>query len=297
MLFSCGNNNPTMSTDSAQTHMEILEADTAQTQTPALKHYFPIQSLIADSTILRAFVLSHYFPIQFFPKAIDTDTVVIKTLAIQFNSINTLVRDNKIDRAQALEKLQDIVPKLQAIYNRLKPNKVKKEQWIFPVEGYSSKAIGGTHGEGYNPKGYNYFDGNKHGGHAAQDIFIQDRNQDSKDDRTGKFVNILSVTDGIVVALEKEWDSASSLRGGKYIYVYDPIDNALFYYAHNNEVFVDVGQIINAGDRIATMGRTGLNAFKQRSPTHLHFMKLTFDKEFYPKPVDTYKNLILTNNK
>ena len=223
---------------------------------------------------------------------IKSDSIEIKTLAVEFDSVNTLVRDNKIEKAQALKKLQTIFPELQTTYYKLKPDTAKNEKWIFPVEGYSSKNIGGTHGEGYISKGYDYFDGNKHGGHAAQDIFIYDKNQDCKDDRTGKIVNIRSVSNGIVVALEKDWDSASPLRGGKYIYIYNPCDNAIFYYAHNNEVFVDVGQIITAGDKIATVGRTGLNAFKQRSPTHLHFMKLALDKEFYPKPVNTYQELL-----
>jgi len=216
----------------------------------------------------------------------------IRTLAAKFDSVNTLVRDNKIDKAQALKKLQDILPELQTAYNRLKSDEARKEKWIFPVEGYSSKDIGGTHGEGYISNGYDYFDGNKHGGHPAHDIFINDKNQDNKDDITGRFVNVRSVSSGIVVALEKYWDNASSLRGGKYIYIYYPNDNAIFYYAHNNEVLVNVGQIINRGDTIATVGRTGLNAFKKRSPTHLHFMKLELDNKFYPKPVDTYQDLL-----
>ncbi len=224
---------------------------------------------------------------------INLDSVVIKTLATQFDSVNTLVRDNKIEKAQALKRLQDILPQLQMAYHNFKPNRAPKEKWIFPVEGYSSNAIGGTHGEGYVPNGYDYFDGNKHGGHPAQDVFIYDKNQDCIDDKTGKPVNILSVSAGIVVGLEKAWDSTSLLRGGKYIYIYNPIDNALYYYAHNNEVFVHVGQIIHAGDTIATVGRTGLNAFKQRSPTHLHFMKLALDENWYPKPVNTYQKQVL----
>jgi len=236
----------------------------------------------------KAIIVSEQAP----QETINSDSVLLKTLAIEFNSINTLVRDNKIDKLQALEELQRILPELQATYNRLKPDTAKQERWIFPVEGYSSSNIGGTRGEGYVPNGYNYFDGNKHGGHAAQDVFIYDKNQDSKDDRTGKFVNVLSVGNGIVVALEKEWDSESNLRGGRYIYIYASAENALYYYAHNNEVFVNVGQTVNAGDTIATIGRTGLNAFKKRSPTHLHFMKLVFDKEFYPSPVNTYQDLL-----
>ena len=225
-------------------------------------------------------------------EVMNQDTTLIKRLAAEFDAINTQVRDNQIDKAQALKAFQRIFPKLQAAYNRLRPNTNKQEKWIFPVAGYSSKAIGGTQGEGYVVGGYDYFDGNKHRGHPAHDVFIYDKNQDCKDDRTGKFVNVRAVTGGIVVALEKEWDSTSQLRGGKYIWIYDPCHNALFYYAHNNEVFVNVGQIINAGDTIAVVGRTGVNAFKQRSPTHLHFMKLALDNEFYPKPTNTYQELL-----
>ena len=231
---------------------------------------------------------------QIHQKSFDANIDVIKTLARQFDSVNTLVRDNKIGKTHALRELQRILPELQTAYKHLKPDTAKQEKWIFPVENYSSKAIGGTHGEGYIPKGYDYFDGNKHGGHPAQDIFIQDKNQDCKDDRTGKFVNVRSVSNGIVIALEQKWDSTSLLRGGKYIWIYTP-PTALFYYAHNNEVFVNVGQTVGAGDIIATVGRTGLNAFKKRSPTHLHFMKLELDKMYYPKPVDTYKELIKAN--
>ena len=230
-------------------------------------------------------------------ETINLDNILLKTLATKFDSINTLVRDNNIDKLQALKKIQRILPELQTTYSHLRHDTAKQEKWIFPVEGYSSKNIGGTHGDGYIPSGYDYFLGNKHGGHPAQDIFIYDKNQDSKDDRTGKFVNVLSVCKGVVVALEKEWDSTSIQRGGKYIWIYAPAENALYYYAHNNKVFVNIGQLINAGDTIATVGRTGLNAFKKRSLTHLHFMKLVLDKEYYPKPVNTYKNLILINNK
>jgi len=223
---------------------------------------------------------------------INPDSVAIKTLANEFDSVNTLVRDNKISKAQALEQLQRILPALQAAYKRLRPGETKREYLVFPVAGYTSKAIGGTHGEGYISNGYDYFDGNRHGGHPAQDIFIIDKNRDCKDDRNGKLVNVRSVTDGIAVASEKEWDNASPLRGGKYIWIYAPDENVLFYYAHNHEVFVNPGQMVNAGDTIATVGRTGLNAFKQKSPTHLHFMELTLGEDFYPKPVNPYQTLL-----
>ena len=48
----------------------------------------------------------------------------------------------------------------------------------FPIRGYSTSAIGGTHGEGYRGNGFDLFDYNVRGSHPAQDIFISDRNQD-----------------------------------------------------------------------------------------------------------------------
>ena len=37
-------------------------------------------------------------------------------------------------------------------------------------------------------------------------------------------------------------------------------------------------------------------AAKERSPTHLHFMKLILDNDFYPKPVNTYQELLKAEN-
>jgi murein DD-endopeptidase MepM/ murein hydrolase activator NlpD len=55
---------------------------------------------------------------------------------------------------------------------------------------------------------------------------------------------------------------------------------------------VNIGDIVKPRQVIATVGRTGLNAFKKRSPTHLHFMVLKLDTNFYPTPINSY-NLLL----
>ncbi len=158
------------------------------------------------------------------------------------------------------------------------------------MQGYTSASIGGVNGSGYQPNGYDYFDGNKHGGHPAQDIFIVDKNQDNLDDYTKEPVNILSVSNGVVIACESEWEITSDLRGGKYIYIYDPAYEGIFYYAHNSEIFVKPGDVVKAGDMIAHCGRTGLNAYKKRSPTHLHLMFLQVE-DGYPKPKNIYNEL------
>ncbi len=77
---------------------------------------------------------------------------------------------------------------------------------------------------------------------------------------------------GIVVAVETKWEKGSSLRGGRYIWIYNPAEHFLTYYAHNEAVFVRLGDAVKPGDRIATVGRTGLNAYRRGSVTHLHLM-------------------------
>lgn len=212
---------------------------------------------------------------------------------VDFNALNDKIRDQLISKEDALGLVQKLLPKLKAYFYENGGQDFPKSNWVFPVQDFNSRAIGGTNGSGYIATGYDYFDGNKHGGHPAHDIFIFDKNQDCIDDITKKPVAVLSMTGGIVIASETVWDTASNLRGGKYIWVYDPLSNSLFYYAHNNEVLVKPCDILKPGDAIATVGRTGLNAFKKRSPTHLHIMQLELDKNNYPKPVNCYKDLIM----
>jgi len=210
---------------------------------------------------------------------------------IDFNSLNNSIRDGDIEKPEALKEIQTMLPKLKKYFYKNGGEDFLTSSWIFPVEGYSLTSIGGSEGSGYNPLDYDYFDGNKHGGHPAHDIFIKDNDQDCIDDSKKNFVNVLSMTGGVVIAMETNWDTTSNLRGGKYIWIYDPTSNSLIYYAHNNSVAVQMCDIVKPGDTIATVGRTGLNAFKSRSPTHLRIMQLQLDNIQYPKPLDCYKDL------
>jgi peptidoglycan LD-endopeptidase LytH len=207
-----------------------------------------------------------------------------------FDILNSKVRDGIIVKELAERNFVTLIINIKKLYNlRCKTIKYK---WSFPVEGYGKKSIGGTNGEGYKPGGYNYFDGNKHKGHPAHDIFIYDTDFNCIDDKTNKKVNVLSASTGIVVALEKSWSNTSYLRGGKYVWVYEPIDNNLFYYAHNDSLFVNIGDFVESGTPIAFVGRSGLNANKKRSPTHLHFMVLKLEDSYLPKPINSYELLL-----
>jgi len=214
------------------------------------------------------------------------------TYCIEFNELNFEICSNQISQEDALKKTQLLIPKIKEYYYQNGGGNYPDSTWYFPVQHYNKKMIGGVKGNGYIASKYNYFHGNKHSGHPAQDIFIFDKNHDSKDDNTNKPVNVLSTTGGIVIAVDTTWQPTSKLRGGNFIYIFDPYSNNFFYYAHNDKIFVHLGNFVKPGDSIATVGRTGLNAYKKRSPTHLHFMQLKLDENYYPMPVNCYKILI-----
>lgn len=164
---------------------------------------------------------------------------------------------------------------------------------VFPLRNYTTKAIGGTHGEGYRDKGFDLFDYKVRGSHPAHDIFVADRNQDNLDDKTGAGVDVLAMTSGLVIGIETGWKPGSEYRGGNWIWVYDPVLHGLFYYAHNNVVAVTPGQWVQAGQKISEVGRSGFNAYNPRSPTHLHLMYLEIQPNGLPVPRNTY-NWLLT---
>ncbi len=159
------------------------------------------------------------------------------------------------------------------------------------MEGYDAKSLSRAGDKGYIPSGYDYFGGNRHGGHPSFDIFIRDRNQDGLDDLSGMPVKVLSLGCGMVVAMECQWTQGSTLRGGKYIWVYDPGNELLVYYAHNGNLAVGLGDIVKPGQLLGTVGRSGLNAANPRSPTHLHLTVLAI-KVGRPSPLNVYQDLV-----
>jgi peptidoglycan LD-endopeptidase LytH len=212
------------------------------------------------------------------------------SLCFSFNELNSLIRDGKISKENARRELPIRLADISAEYYRKGGRDYSAAQWVFPLAGYYAGAIEGGRRHGFIPGGYDFYSGNRHGGHPAYDIFIRDRNQDRRDDRNGTAVSVLSMTGGIVVALEKGWQQGSGLRGGNYVWVYDPGTGLLVYYAHNENLTVELGTIVRPGDLLATVGRSGLNAAKRRSPTHLHFSVLRL-KNGQPVPVPVYREL------
>lgn len=209
----------------------------------------------------------------------------------EFHAFDKQVRQGVVQKTVARQSFQDLISRLKK-YAGVRGSKPYPagSRWIFPVEGGRKRDIGGRNGNGYRPKGYDYFDGNRHHGHPAQDIFIRDRNQDELDDRTGKPVVVRSVTDGLVIATEPDWNDSSPIRGGRYIVVYHAGSDEIFCYAHLRSVAVKVGDFLSAGQIIGDVGRSGKNAARKRSPTHLHFTRLRVNNGV-PYPVNSYSEL------
>lgn len=216
---------------------------------------------------------------------VNAQSAGLKYYCNQLNRLNTQVSNGTVAIKTAAKSFPVLIQKINK-ESKFKSNNI----WVFPLYGYNAKAIGGTNGNGYNDKGYHYLDGNKHTAHPAHDIFINDNNKDDLDDGTKKPVDVVAVTDGVVLACTNSWKANSSSRGGKYIWLYHPQLHIITYYAHNRNVFVVPGNVVKQGQKIAEVGRTGFNASKQRSPTHLHFSAFKF-VNWLPVPFNPYLNL------
>ncbi len=210
--------------------------------------------------------------------------------ASEWHFLYPKIRDRLIPKEEAQAKLKELEKLLKNLYLK-NWDKEPGDHLYFPLKGYIFHSIGGKGGSGYQIQSYDFFDGNQHKGHPGHDLFIRDKNQDGIDDVTEKSVEVISASPGIVVSVNLHWEPSSPIRGGNYIWIYEPIKSRYFYYAHLNEIFVKVGKIVSRGDRLGTAGRTGVNAYPKRSPTHLHFT-VHQSIDGYPKPINPYMDLI-----
>ncbi|HET6419171.1 MAG TPA: M23 family metallopeptidase [Geobacteraceae bacterium] len=228
---------------------------------------------------MRIFVLALFL-------AMISASPALASVCDDWNTLDKEIRDGKIDRKEAKRKIIELDKLLLEEYT----GKIGNSPFFFPIKGYGRKSAGDTRGSSYKPAGYNFYDGNRHGGHPAHDLFIRDRGRTGLDDRTGKPAEIVAFADGVVVAVNPSWEYPNGIRGGIYIWIFNPESNRYYYYAHLAKILVAPGDIVKAGDTIALLGRTGKNAYPKRSPTHIHFMCLSFDGGAM-KPVNTWREL------
>lgn len=211
----------------------------------------------------------------------------------KWNTLDKNIAQNKIDRAEALKQLKKCIDEANTFFYMNNYKSFHKSDWVFPLNNYS-KIYFRNNGKDYNDIAYDYFDGNKSWNHPATDIMIADSNKDCLDDITGKFVDVVSISGGIVVATDTLWELGSVLRAGKYIRIFDITNQKLFYYSHLNSVYKKPGDIIKPGDKIGEVGRTGRQTILPVNITHLHIALLKFENE-YPTPeplIDELKRTI-----
>ncbi len=193
-----------------------------------------------------------------------------------WQSTERMIRDRRIVRKDARQRF---IWAYNLIRERCEVTTTTKT-WAFPLAGLST---GKYYRGSYQPKGFDFYAGSGKGSrHPAVDIFVKDRRQRAIDDATGKPVHVISAFDGIVVAAQPGWKVKDQTRGGVYTYVLLPATGHIAYYAHFKELNVVLGQVVRRGQVIGIVGRTGKNARKKRSETHLHYMLMKFDKgNFY----------------
>lgn len=206
---------------------------------------------------------------------------------LRYKNLLINIREEKISPLEAEMEFKSIMRFLKEEF----PNSgdFSESQTItFPLVKSSISAVGGR-GKGFYARKYNMFDHSVTGSHPAHDIFIYDPDQDCIDNRKNEYVDVVSVGHGIVLAVEKDWTDSSAFKGGNYVWVYDFERGGLWYYAHERKVVVVPGQIVQPGNKLGEVGRTGFNALNRRSDTHLHLMFLELDESLYPWPVNYYE--------
>jgi hypothetical protein len=204
-----------------------------------------------------------------------------------WQELEVAVRDGKIAQQAASEKLKAIIPELSR--ELLSSFSFRTSSWVFPLEGrginsvnkadYQPKAYYGP----YGIKGYKFLDGDKHGGHPAYDVFVGKN-------KAGKIFNALAMQDCVALSIHTGWQHGDKLRGGNYVWLYNPQESKFFYYAHLKDIYVKPGEFVEAGKAIGSVGRTGLLADSKSSPTHTHLMVLDYNNGEMT-PFDYYKNI------
>jgi len=196
------------------------------------------------------------------------------------------IREENISPKDAQKEFQRIIKELHEIYNPAKYDSLNMDL-VFPLKRKNYRSVGGK-GRGYYGRQFDLFDHSVAKSHPAHDIFIYDLNKDCKDDTEQDYVDVLAVNNSVVIATETNWSEETGYKGGNFVWLYDLESGGIWYYAHQRKVYVVINQLVNKGDKIGEVGRTGFNAKTNRSDTHLHLMYLKVDEQFNPTPVNHY---------
>ena len=74
---------------------------------------------------------------------LSCNNIDIKSICIQWNDLDKMIRDQKISKEQAKKEIAEFHSKL------LKMNKLRKNIFTFPVAKHGPESIGGKNGSGF----------------------------------------------------------------------------------------------------------------------------------------------------
>ncbi len=223
-----------------------------------------------------------------FPK-IFSQNIKTENICDKWNKLDKEIVNQTIDVDDAVDMMEEYEPKIKLYFKKNNGITVSRDNWVFPLKNFTSIYYR-DNGNDFREDKYDYFQGSNTKGHPAHDIMILDSNKDLLDDLTLMPVDVVSMSSGVVVATDTTWSVGSLLRGGKYVKIFDVTNDGLFYYSHLSKINVRPGDVINAGDKIGEVGRTGRKAISNSGKTHLHVAYLRSD-EGYPVPDDIIADL------
>ena len=210
-------------------------------------------------------------------------------IGVMWNDVDRKILTKSIEKDEAVELLKEYERQVKAFFRKMGGNIVNRKDWVFPLKNYSTITYR-DEGNDFLLGEYDYFQGSNTKGHPAHDIMINDANKDLLDDSTGKPVDVVSMGSGVVISVDTTWVPGSKLRGGKFVKIFDVTNNGIFYYSHLSKVFVYPGLIVNAGEKIGEVGRTGRKTILPGGKTHLHIGYLK-SEEGYPVPEEFIDDL------
>ncbi len=211
----------------------------------------------------------------------------------RWHKTDQLIRERKIDEDDAKDSIALYVKLGVKEFKSMNTPGTKRSDWVFPMSGYTWTSYR-TGGKDYKDEGFDYFQGGEFSGHPAHDIFILDKDSNNVEDSTGKQVNATAMVTGIVLSKYTTWFKGDYLRSGNYIKLFDPESKAIFYYSHLDSVFVEVGQLVKAGEVIGYIGRTGRKAIHGKTHIHIAYYKIV---KGHPIPEEIINDLYIAENK
>jgi hypothetical protein len=211
----------------------------------------------------------------------------------RWHNVDMLIRDRKIDKSDAIDSIAKFVPLAKKYFKSSGLTVTQRTDWVFPLSEFSEISYR-TNGNDYKEAGFDYFQGGESKGHPAHDIFILDKDSNAIEDLTGNYVDAAAMVNGVVISLHLGWKKGDFFRSGNYVKLFDPQSEAIFYYSHLDSVFVNVGQIVKAGEPIGYVGRTGRKAIHGKTHLHIAYYKI---EDGYPEPEDIIQDLYKAEKK